>query len=219
MQEDEDLDRFTEVLAATVKSIVNEPVLLARLEPHFSPKPASLVPQDSDEKEFQQRVDRLIVRLGGPPNLIFRGKDEPRPRYDEYPGAAMHEVVNMFHRTRRSVTRAQMSLIGSHLLHEKPEVLSLPTEGDVQAQFLKTVESRFWELTETAYIRLASYWDRVGQLLDFVFFGIRQFDRDGFTAVVDRIRNNFVPVDTVLTSLPAWNSLRTFQSNRSPSLG
>jgi hypothetical protein len=206
-----DLDRFTEILAAVVTTVANEPVILAQLEPHFSPKPASLTPRGSNGKELQQRVDRLVERLGGVPRLIIMGKDDPKPRYDEYPSAAMHEVLNMFHRTRRSITRAQMSLIGSHLIQEQPEIFPFPTEGGVRAEFLEAVESNFWELAENAYIRLASYWDRVGQLLDFAFFGIRQFERDGFTVVVDRMRNNLALVDPALSALPAWASLRAFQ--------
>lgn len=211
-QKEENLDRFATVLAATVEYVGKEPLVLAYLEQYFSPKPASLVPCDSDGKELEQWVIRLAERFGGPPRSIIRGKDEPKPRYDLYPSAAMHEVINMFHRARRSLTRAQMSLIGSHLLHEKPEVMSLPLEGGVRAQFLEAVESAFWELAEIGYIRLASYWDRVGQLLDFAFFGIRS-EREGFSAVVDRVQNNLVPVDIVLRTLPAWNSLRAFQTS------
>jgi hypothetical protein len=212
-QKDYDMDRFATVLAATVDYVGKEPLVLAHLEEYFSPQPASLTPPHSDGKELQQRVNRVVEKLGGPPMLIITPTDGPKPRYDFYPAAAMHEVVNMFHRTRRSVARAQMSMIGSHLVEKKPEVFSLPTEGGVRAQFLAAIESAFWELAETAYIRLASYWDRVAQLLDFAFFGIRQFERDGFTAVVDRMRNNFVPVDVVLPSLAAWNSLRAFQTS------
>jgi hypothetical protein len=86
MQEDEDLDRFTEVLAATVKSVVNEPVLLGRLEPHFSPKPASLAPHDSDEKELQQRVGRLIARLGGATELDNQRKRRTEAALRRIPG-------------------------------------------------------------------------------------------------------------------------------------
>jgi hypothetical protein len=206
-------DSDQKVLIATVEHVVNQQVILARLERQFSPKPATLVPHGSDSKELEQRMGRLVAKLGGPPLVGFIGVNDPKPRFDLFPRAALHEVVNMFHRTRRSVTRAHVALIGSHFVHQKPEVFSLPENGDVKVQFLEAIESEFWELTETAYIRLASYWDRVGQLLDFVFFGIRQFDRDGFTAIVDRMRNNLVPVDTVLSSLPAWNSLRAFQQS------
>jgi hypothetical protein len=205
---DEDLDRLETVLAATVEYVWKEPLVLAQLEQYFSPKPASL----GSWKELRRRVGYLVERLGGPPMLIIQGNDEPKPRYDLYPAAALHEVTTMFHRTRRSVTRAHMLMIGSHIVHETPEIFPLPTEGGIRGQFLETVESAFWEQAETVYIRLASYWDRVGQSLDFAFFGIRQFERDGFTAVIDRIRANFV-VHMDLLSSPAWISVRAFQTS------
>jgi hypothetical protein len=211
MMQRDDEDR--RIIVDTVEHFVKEQVILARLERHFSPKPATLAPSDSDGKELERHIDRLVEQLGGPPIVIIRRDDDPKRRYDLFPGAAMSEVIAMFHRTRHSITRAHRSWIGSYFLHEKPEIFSLPTDGNVKAEFLEAVESEFWELAETAYIRLASYWDRVGQLLDFAFFGIRQFERDGFTAVVDRIQNNWVRVDTVLSSLPAWNGLRKFQKS------
>jgi hypothetical protein len=206
-QQEEDSDRFETVLAATVDYVGKEPMVLAHLEQYFSPQPASLA------KGLDHRLNILATQLGGPPRLIFRGIDEPKPRYDMYPAAALHEVIAMFHRARRSVTRAQMSLIGGSLLRKKPEVIVIPSEGGVRDAFLNAVEEAFWELAEIAYIRLASYWDRVGQLLDFAFFGIRQFERDGVTAVVDRVQNNLVDVDTTLRALPAWQSLRAFQTS------
>jgi len=206
-QKEEDLDRFEKVLAATVDYVGKEPIVLTYLEQYFTPQPASLA------NDLDQRLHLLAERLGGPPRLIIRGKDEPKPRYDAYPAAAMHEVISMFHRAKRSVTRAQMSLIGCSLLREKPEVISIPPEGCVRAAFLNEFESAFWELAEIVYIRLASYGDRAGQLLDFAFFGIRQFEREGFTAIVDRVQNNLVDVDTVLRALPAWKSLRAFQTS------
>lgn len=206
-QKEEDLDRFNTILAATVDYVAKEPLVLGLLEQYFSSQPASLA------KGLGQRLNPLATQLGGPPRLIIRGKDESKPRYDMYPAAAMREVITMFDRARRSVTRAQTSLVGGSLLRERPELISVPIEGGVRAEYLDMVESAFWEQAEIAYIRLASYWDRVGQLLDFAFFRIRQFEREGFTAVVDRLQNNLIDVDTTLRALPAWQSLRAYQTS------
>lgn len=212
-EDEERLDSYVTALAATIRYAGTEPIVLAQLEEFFSPKPAQLAASDSDGNELQERADRVVEQLGGPPRLLITSVDGPKPCYDLYPAAAMYEVVKMYHRTRRSVCRAQMFLVGSHLLREKPEMYELPMEDSVRTEFLEAVGSAFWEHAETAYIRIASYWDRVGQLLDFAFFSIRQFERDGFTAVVDRIHSNFTPVDTALSKLPAWISLRAFQTS------
>lgn len=125
----------------------------------------------------------------------------------------MTEMVTLFHRTRRSVCRCQMLLVGNGFLNENPDLLNETLPANVKKSFFDLISEQFWEQAETAYIRIASYWDRVGQMLDFVFFNIRQFERDGFTAVIDRIHNNFVPLDKSLAELPEWKQLRTFQTS------
>jgi len=211
--DDDDKERFANVIAATVAHVGQEQFLLAHLEQYFSPAPARLAEAGPDSKRLQQEVDQVIRLLGGPPRVIYQPAGEPKPRFDLYPAAAASEVVNMFHRARRSVARTQMSLVGGHGVRETPELFSVPVEGGVRAEFIEAIDNVFWEHAETAYIRLASYWDRVGQLLDFAFFGIRQFERDGFASVIDRIHNNIVPVDGTLAASDSWAKLRVFQSS------
>jgi hypothetical protein len=146
---DEDLDRLETVLAATIDYVGKEHLVLAHLEQYFSPKPASL----GSWKELQRRMDCLTKRLGGPPMLIVTRNDDPKPCYDLYPAAALHEITNMFHRTRRSVSRAHMSMIGSNMMRENPEILLLPSEGGVRAQFLEAVESAFLGASRNRLLR------------------------------------------------------------------
>jgi hypothetical protein len=199
--------RYARSLSNAFTYVAKEPFILASMEEFFFPKPARL-----DDK-LQQDVDDVIRQLGGPPDVIITREEEPKPKYDVYPAAAMHELVSLFDRSRGAVTRAQAILVGSQLVKnsEKELITDLPT-GAAEA-LLDYIDSIFWEHAETGFIRLASYWDRMGQLFDFVFFGIRQFDKDGFSAVMDRIRNNLVPVDNCLAQLPGWVSLRQFQTS------
>jgi hypothetical protein len=106
-----------------------------------------------------------------------------------------------------------MLLVGSHLFRRNPDVFTVELDKDSKNNVARLVDSSFWEHAESAYIRIASYWDRVGQLLDFAFFSIRQFERDGFTAVVDRIRTNFIPMDASLSTLDARVRVRAFQTS------
>jgi hypothetical protein len=218
-EEEERANTLTLVLTKIVEQIAAERVSLALLEDFFSPKPAKLAQSEAEAKSLEKRSSQIVQRFGGPPrvHLIIRandGSDDGKvEHFDDYPAAAMAEVVNMFHRTRRSVCRAQMLLTGSHVLHETPDLFLQKMPPDVEEEFLAAVDSSFWEQAETAYIRLASYWDRVGQMLDFVFFSIRQFERDGFTAVLDRIHSNFSPMDTTLQNMADWKSLRAFQTS------
>lgn len=210
---------LTLVLTKVVEQIAAERVSLALLEDFFSPKPARLAQSEAEAKSLEKRSSQIVRRFGGPPrvHLIIRavdGSDDAKvEHFDDYPAAAMAEIVNMFHRTRRSVCRAQMLLTGSHALHETPDIFLQKMPYDVEEEFLAAVDYSFWEHTELAYIRIASYWDRVGQMLDFVFFSIRQFERDGFTAVLDRIHSNFAPMDAALQNMTDWKSLRAFQTS------
>ena len=202
---------LTQALMGTLSMVANEQIVLLKLEPFFSPKPAKL--DDScDVKTLDRQIAELTEMLGGPPRLIVRkiGDDSKEPA-DYYPVAALNEVINMFHRVRRSVCRTHMVYIGATLLREEPELLA-PTK-EFTSSLLEVVNGSFWEYAETAYIRLASYWDRVGQLLDFAFFGIRQFERDGFSAVIDRIAGNYAPRYQQVRDSQAWKSLRSFQSS------
>jgi hypothetical protein len=212
-------DSLTTAFKKTIEHITAERYALALLEDNFHPKPAKLAQSKADAKALEGRSSRVVASFGGPPQkiLIIRandGSDDGKAEhFDDYPAAAMAEIVNMFHRTRRSVCRAQMRLVGSHFLHQNPDVFIAKMPPKVEAEFLESVDASFWEHAEIAYIRIASYWDRVGQMLDFAFFSIRQFERDGFTAVVDRIHTNFGPMDSELKEMPEWKDLRAFQTS------
>lgn len=200
-------------VTGAIRLVADEPVVIAKLDPFFSPKPARLE-DHCEAKILQARVDRLVETLGGPPRLVVRRiGDSTKENADYYPQAAIGEVVNMFHRTRWSICRAQMAFVGTMTIKEIPEALLTSEGSPVSEPFLKIIESAFWEHAESAYIRLASFWDRAGQLLDFAFFGIRQFERDGFTAVVDRIHSNFAPLYPSLRDSAAWKNLRSFQTS------
>jgi hypothetical protein len=125
----------------------------------------------------------------------------------------MREVFAVFSRARNSVVRAHLFMVGSSLLADEPSLMGLPENSKATAQLIKLAQDAFWEHAEAAYIRLSSFWDRVGQVLDFAFFNIRKFDQNGFTAVVDRIHSNAVPMDNRLKYSGSWKRLRSFQAS------
>lgn len=203
-------DRLIQILGKTLEYVANEAVVLNRLEEFFSPKPAKLAASDTEAKALQHRTDCVIELLGGPPKSDTQSANSVH--HDIYPLAAISEVMNMFHRTRKSVARTHMFMIGVDLQKRWPEVMNFSDEKNGEL-FLKSSESAFWEHAETSFIRLAAFWDRVGQTLDFAFFGIRQFERDGFPSVMDRIHNNPVPISRDLATLEGWKRLRVFQTS------
>lgn len=158
-------------------------------------------------------MNKVAEHLGGPPQFYLLPNDEKWPAADGYPDAALHEATDVFHRARKSVLRAHMFMTGSALLADRPDIMNLPQDPEVHAILIRQAQEAFWEHAEAAYIRLYSFWDRLGQVLDFAFFNIRKFDQNGFYSVMDRVAANMVPMNTQLKASDGWKRLRAFQTS------
>jgi hypothetical protein len=200
------------MLGNAVSFVRNEALVLAQYEAIQNCKFAKLWPE-GDNGKFDKRINRVVEHLGGPPDFyLLRNNQEPPPA-DNYPEAAMREAFAVFSRARKSVLRAHLFKAGSSLLAEQPDLMDLSDNPDAATLFIQQAQATFWEHAEAAYIRLYSFWDRVGQVLDFAFFNIRKFDQNGFTAVMDRIHANAVPMDDQLKNSGSWKRLRSFQTS------
>lgn len=206
-------DRFAEVLGEVMAYAAKEPVILGRLEEYFSPKPAKLAESIDEQSKLNAQVERVIRAFGGAPKLIIQGNNDPKPMYDMYMAAALNEAITMFHRARRSICRAQTFLIGAHLLGSTTDLFNQPLTAELRDVMHRSADSIFWEHTETSFIRLASYWDRIGQILDFSFFSIRQYERDGFSAVLDRIRSNVLRMNPDYGVHDSWRELWAYKKS------
>jgi len=208
---DEAADDLDHILRHVVTHASEEAVYLVHLEHRgaFDPAPAAL----EIDNALDEKLRTLKERLGGPPRVLITLIGDPPPEFDLYVEAAVDEILSSFERSRTSVCRTYMYFIACKMLDERPERFDLPEDNDVRAVLIGELLNRFWEHAETSFIRLASYWDRVGQLLDFAFFNIRNYERDGFAAVMNRIRTNIVPVRAQLATVPAWDRLRRFQNS------
>lgn len=209
-------ERFAKILGNILVLSANESLVAAQMEvfSYFSPMPASL-PLLSDGI-LESKLDKLSASMGGPPKLILVKDGDAPPHYDTYIEAAISESIDVFMRARASVCRTHLYMIGSSTLKNHPETMNLPEDQNIQPIIISQTEDLFWEHAETSFIRLASFWDRIGQILDFVFFNIRQYERDGFSAVLDRIYCNHLPMSTRLSSSDSWVRLRKFQTNEQP---
>jgi hypothetical protein len=204
---------LAKVLGNVLMQCMNESMVMVQLEAFsfFSPTPASL--HLDDNTPLSDALNRLSSALGGPPQLIVVPDNAPHPYFDTYAEAAISEGIEAFLRARTSVCRTHLYLIGSALITSQPELMHLPEDPNIRRILITEVNERFWEHAETSYVRLASFWDRMGQILDFVFFNIRQYEHDGFAAVFDRIKCNFVPMSPQLRDSPAWIHLNEFQKS------
>jgi hypothetical protein len=204
-------EKMAEVISNAVAYVANEMVVLAQYERIQQEQFAQLWPKD-DGGHFNNRVDRVVEHLGGPPEFYLLRTGEKPPLADDYPASSMREVFEVFKRARKSVLRAHLFMTGSMMLVEHPEAMTWPEHPNSSEMFVKHAQSAFWEHAEAAYIRLFSFWDRVGQVLDFTFFNIRKFDHNGFHSVMERIHANVVPMNDQIRESGCWSRLRKFQT-------
>lgn len=207
-------ERLAKVLGNVLLQSANESVVISQLEAfgYFSPMPADL-PLKSGGM-LLKKLDKLTELICGVPKLILVKEDNPGVyRYDPYAEAAIRESLVVFRRARNSVARTHLYLIGSEMLNKNPDFLIPSGSADLDRAVLRQTVERFWEHAETSYIRLASFWDRVGQILDFVFFNVRQYEKDSFVSVLDRVNANFVPISKTFSKQLAWKRLWRFHNS------
>ncbi|HJS09994.1 hypothetical protein [Sphingopyxis sp.] len=208
--EDEQHNRLLTVLSHAVSHVSNEAIILAQFEA-IQDEPFPHLWARNDDGQFSMRMDRVAEHLGGPLDIYVVRDGHQAPPADNYPPAALQEATDVFARARKSVLRALMFSAGFQVLSENPDLTDMSDEPAVAQALVSQAQSAFWEHAEAAYIRLYSFWDRVGQVLDFAFFNIRKFDQNGFNSVMDRIHVNAVPMDARLKASGSWKRLRTFQ--------
>ena len=211
-QDDEQRELIFKFLSNTVAYVTNEALVVAQYE-MVRPGVFGNLWTKNDNSRFDKRMNEITEHLGGPPRFYIMKEESEPPPADLYPEAALGEAVDMFARARKSVLRAHMFETGSSLLAKAPELMDLSTENGEADMFISRAQGAFWEHAETAYIRLYSFWDRLGQLLDFAFFNIRKFDQNGFYAVIERINANVIPMDESLKKSGPWKRVRSFQSS------
>lgn len=200
-----------QALVNAVSYVANEPFVLAQFEGTASPGKYRKLWPNGNNGEFNKRMDRVVEHLGGPLAAYLVREGQEPPTVDNFPEAALREVVEVFARARKSVLRADLFRLGSSLLTDIPDLIDFPNDQNGQQIFIRQTQAAFWEHAEAAYIRLSSFWDRVGQMLNFTFFNIRKFDHDGFNSVMDRIHANVVRMDSRLAKSKSWERLRAFQ--------
>lgn len=209
--ESEEGKNVLKVLTNAMNYVANEAVVLLQYQTIFEEKFSELGLISPGDDHFEKRMDHVAEHLGGPPEAYLLRTGQKAPPADRYPEAILHEVIAVYQLAQKSVIRAHMFQSGVALLNNPDDPLH--ENPELNTHLIKQAQSAFWEHAEAAYIRLHSFWDRLGQVLDFAFFNIRKFDQNGFTAVMDRIHNNVVPMNERLQKSGSWKRLRTFQSS------
>lgn len=217
MDDDIKLDEFIHDLVQVFRWAALEPILAGKMERVLKPKPVVLAATPEDAETLRLRVETLSERLGAPSRLSITidGK-ESGPASDEYGASALQELFTYFWRCRRPLVRAHLLFLTIGVMKNHKEYWKEQISEEEFQSLIDSVTSNMWEGFETTYIRLASYWDRAGQLLDFLFFNVRHYDREGFGSVMEKIHNNFSLVLPTLGQHSSWKSLIEFHRSEQP---
>jgi hypothetical protein len=213
------LDDVAEIVARILSYAANEPVLIQKAEKIFNPHPADIYVGAAEAEELERHIQGVFVERFGPVDrlIVLEHGQTPEPeRVRTYHIDIANELTRSFHVCRRAVCRLHMLYIGLECLRERPEFWIGMTEERSELG-AKALTDLYWDAVEIATIRLVSYWDRVGQLLDFVFFNIRQYERDGFPAVLERVKKNFAPTFAELVAHPSYKALIEYANSERPS--
>lgn len=193
---------------------IKESFLLHKASEFFDPPPCPLFVDDAAGKRINDKFSLLCRKLGDVPEVfLITDGASPKDKYDNLTSYAVTELVSLFHRARTSVVKAHSMFVAQWILLNAPKTIEGPLAAEQLAVIAPIVREEFWNHAETAYIRLASLWDRAGQLLDYVFFNIRQFDRDGFPSILDRIKINFAILDSTIEARQFWKDLKSYAYN------
>jgi len=190
---------------------LKESLLLHNFSQYLDPQPADLFDTEDRKTEINKKAKLLSVRLGGAPDhFIVKKGARITDKFDDFVWSTIDEMVALFGRSRNMVLRAHCTYMTRWILENAPKTIEKPFSDEKVPAFVAIVTEDFWQYTEDALIRLASLWDRVGQLLDYVFFNIRQYERDGFPAVFDRIKANFILIDPLVENTSFWSGLKSY---------
>ncbi len=174
-------------------------------------------PSDTVSEAIEDARSRLEIRLGAK-KLVVWDRNEPRPvvRLDTFGSSAVDELIGGAIAFDRAMVCAHIQRTGSEVWAESERGSGTRTD---EARF-QLVTGLLWEAVEVGYFRACAYWDRVGQLLEFIFFNVRDY-REGFSATIQRMKTNFESDELPMQSLAGcdhWQYLKKFRNRRHENL-
>jgi len=205
-------EKFFKLFDGLLKTEFNSISFGIQLMEYYGPQLAKLTTNKEEKDELNRKTSELIKSLGGVPNFLYGLWNEPKPVFDTYVNSAIDEFFLSYQKAREAICRAHIKCIVNDVIGKYPEYFKKKPSKDLAGYF----KNLYWDMVEIAYIRLASYWDRAGQLLDYIFFNIRQYERDGFSAVIDRIHINTGRILPELLKLESWINILKYRKSENP---
>lgn len=167
----------------------------------------------SRESEVENKLDSISKAMGGVPKTFLMPEDGPQPTFDTFLDSAIDEIIKIYWRARKYVLYAKLYQLSEKFQGLHHEQLTGSYTKDELETLNKLVLEEFYDKAEIAFIRIASFWDRVGQLLDYVFFNIRQYEREVFPLVVERIQQNYANYHKSIDVAECWKRIAKFKNS------
>lgn len=155
----------------------------------------------------QKNIKEIHSMLGGIPSLLISFKEKEKPIYDTYIESMMNELGFSIKKSYETALKVKFY---SHL----ESLSNIYADPKVESVFSDIYKSEFWSYLEMAYIRMASVWDRIGRLLEFVFFNIRQYDKGGYLSTIEKIHINLIPMSDQLKNSNAWKNIWNYSKKQ-----
>jgi len=144
-------------------------------------------PSESDLTVLNESVMKLESRCGARQLIVYQRTDPPRTvRVDRYVVYVINELYGAGIALAKSVSRAYV-YHAALVAHQDPTTLTVERKPE---GFAEIVQGELWEAIEVVFLRAAGFWDRMGQLLEFIFFQVRDY-RDGFSGTIVKLKANF----------------------------
>lgn len=207
--ENKKIGTLSEIYLEILSSELSNIFVLQKLEEIAEPEIPKIGNNEEQIKLLNSLLQKVSCSLGGVPRIIINYTDTPKPQYDTFVDSLLHEILSMFWKTRRAVIKAHSQYVVVESMRYKKEFFEKPAPEDIVLR----IEEYLWDSIEVAYIRMASFWDRIGQLFSFSFFNIRQYEKDGFTSIMEKIHTNYRPILPTLEKLPEYSVIWEYSNN------
>lgn len=182
----------------------------------------ALNPEGETETAIYRSASALADKLGLGDVFAFGGawaRGVALSQEDTLPTDLIEECFRSRHSANRAI--ADALLLGPAILavSERMNAISgtasaqagkqqdsheLEAEWGTFSGYFRVLEPEFWESVANAIMRLCAAYDRTAQLLSYVFFNVRVFDRDTFMPVTERLKKNYVKEDPLFRAQDAW---------------
>ncbi len=172
-------------------------------------------------QRIQERMYALIYKLEPALENLLQPPSSPDP--DFYPQGVAWECESKFEEAAEALSSARCTCASLVMIEDR--VFELCDAQGIQAYQIDEdsghlfvlrdewlcVVSAFWRNAVQACVNLCGTYDRIAQMLVYVFFNERMWDRRTLVEVLQRLDRNYAKSEPLFAAHAAWGELRKHQ--------